>query len=217
MNPEGFAFKQGEQDREELVVINYCLSNNIPYKFYTHGAEVPSSYIPVGSVKFCEQVLGKTVKPNYYPEFLKDYLFRKVWLTNTWPQEKDVFVKPADAYKRFTGFLTYGGYAKKKKGPFWCSEKIKFIKEWRFYVSKGIILAAGGYVGTSDKEIPEISLKFPQSWSGAADFGLTEEGKFVLIEAQHPYAIGWYGSSDNNLQYIHFIVEGWQYMKDLIK
>lgn len=215
VNMKGFAFERNKLAREELVIMTYSVSRGIPHMFADGASEVPEGYVPVGSVEFCESVLGRKVKPDYYPDFLSGHLYRKVWSERRWPLKKDIFVKPADAYKRFTGFLTRGGYVGKVAGPYMLSEKINFVKEWRYYVSRGKVLTSGGYYGAEEDswgpELPPI--EFPEGWCGAVDFGLTDGGAMALVEAQHPYAIGWYGPTEDNELYMQFLVEGWEYMK----
>lgn len=135
--------------KEESAVLIYCALNKIPHKVCNRSEDRPEGYIPVGKVEWCENFLPKEKTiPDYYPEFLKDYLFRKVWKTDTWPMSKGVFVKLSDHHKRFTGFITIGGYRKKKRGPLYCSEVVKFTNEWRYYVAEGKVLTGNGMMET---------------------------------------------------------------------
>jgi hypothetical protein len=161
--------------------------------------------------------LGKIVKPDYYPSFLQEHLHRKVWQTNDWPLGKKVFIKPSDKYKRFNGFVTNGGYKGKKKAPYWCSDVISFVNEWRYYIANGEILTGEWYLGDeiNTPDAPELKITIPKDYCGAVDFGITTEGNMCLVEANHPFACGWYGKEHE--KYAKWIVEGWKYMIEKIK
>jgi hypothetical protein len=111
--------------------------------------------IPVGSVEFVEQFIGQR-KPFYYPTFLQDWFKRKIWYSDSWPEQK-CFIKPADRHKRFDAqILTdlrrprgFGGGSPTEiyVAPYWCSEIVHFKEEWRYYVANGEVLAAYWYLG----------------------------------------------------------------------
>lgn len=208
----GFAL-QNNTDREELVVIKHCLTNNIPYRVYKDTRQVPIDWIPVGSVEWVLEVIGYNIVPDYYPDFLIDLLHRKVWCTKKWPIEEGVFVKPADRYKRFTGFVTKGGYIGKKRGRLICSDCVSFKNEWRCYVSNGTILTSEWYDGCDEGlEFPGVDVQWPDGFCGAVDFGSTVDNQMLLIESQHPFSIGWYGDGSKDRLYIEFLVRGWEYI-----
>jgi len=224
---QGFALASGDHSLEANRLSICCLMNKINLIRYNPNIEghlqyVFKNYIPCGSVEWCEQLLGYHVKPNYYPEWLQDSLYRKVWESNEWVLGRKLFVKPSDRYKRFTGFVTKGTYSKKKKPPFWYSEIVHFTNEWRYYITDGIITSAGWYWG-DEVNTPEPpvhpaleALKFiPKDFCGAIDFGMTRDGKFALIESQHPFACGWYGTQEYDESYFQWLIDGWIYMKEL--
>jgi hypothetical protein len=210
----GFAIQRHNHfGKEETAVIEYSILNKIPYKLFTKYEEVPKGYIPIGNVEWCEKFLPKEITiPDYYPNFLKDYLYRKVWKTDTWPLGQKVFIKPSDKHKRFSGFNTYGTYRKKKKPPFWCSDIVSFNNEWRYYVSNGKILTGEWYEGdqVNTPEAPKLEIEIPKGYCGALDFGTLKSGELALVEANSPYACGWYGK-DNKI-YAEWIVKGWEYL-----
>jgi hypothetical protein len=206
----GFAIqKRFRNSKEENAVITYCISRKIPYKFCKKTNERPDNFIPVGTVEWCESFLQKTV-PDYYPKFLENFLYRKVWKTNVWSSER-VFIKPADNYKRFTGFVTTKRH-KSRQGPFWCSEVVEFVNEWRYYVSNGKVLAAEWYDGDdiNTPDAPKLNIDL-KNFYGALDFGILKTGELALVEAQHPYACGWYGDI-RNFTYVEWLIEGWNWM-----
>lgn len=202
--------------REELAVLNFCNQHNIPRE-YVNFEDIKKKGLwvtPVGSCKFCEALLNKPVSPDYYPKWLTEHLHRKVWLEEKWPGKVGIFIKPADSYKKFTGFITHGKWAGKKgSGPYWCSERVNFINEWRYYVANGEVLVSGWYAGNDhNATAPKLTMDIPKDYCGALDFGILDTGELALVEAQHPYAIGWYGDSSDNAKYVKFLVEGWKYM-----
>lgn len=211
-----FAIYKHHIEKEEKTVMYYCMINKISYKICSRIEDAPVGYIPIGSVEWCEKFLPKEVTtPNYYPEFLKDYLFRKVWSTDKWPIGKKVFIKPADRHKRFTGFITTGTYKKKKKEPYWCSEIISFVNEWRYYVANGKILTGEWYWGDeiNTPDAPILDAKIPDKFCGVLDFGITNQGKLALVEAHPPYACGWYGKINNPI-YVEWLINGWKWLHE---
>lgn len=239
----GFALRRNDNSKEAQAIMIVCALQKIPYIRVAKGQKVPDDYVPCGSIEFCEGVLGCNVVPDYYPDFLKQYLFRKVSISYTWPRDRKMFVKPADRYKRFTGRLSVpGSFKGKKKGPYWISEPIKFVDEWRFYIADGKVLCGEWYAGDEENmpDAPDISYKdswfltvpiggrpltkmemlqkrgisFPAGFCGAVDFGLTEQGDFALVESQHPYACGWYGKQHE--LYCQWLIDGWKYMNSIL-
>ena len=171
--------------------------------------------MPSGSVEWCLKSLGKNIIPNYYPEWLSNHLYRKVWKEDKWPLGKKVFIKPADKYKRFTGFETTGTYKKKKKPPYWCSEIVEFVNEWRYYISGGKVLTGEWYWGDeiNTPDAPELSINIPEAFYGTLDFGITKTGNFSLVEAHHPFACGWYGKQHEI--YLQWLIDGWNHLQQI--
>jgi len=215
MNIKGFALKHPHSslDKEQTAVVSHCVLNHIPYKFCHRPEHAPEGYIPVGTVEWCEYFLPKEKTiPDYYPEFLKDHFHRQIWQVDKWPLGMRVFIKPADRHKRFTGFVTSGTYRKKKRGPYWCSNIVTFINEWRYYVADGKVLAGEWYSGDeiNEPDAPEFTIPIPEGYCGALDFGTLKTGEFALVEANSPYACGWYGK--DHKKYVEWLVKGWTYL-----
>ena len=210
---KGFATTYQDNSKEANTLLLYSAIHDTPLIRFQSNIKCPDGLlIPCGSVEWCLKSLGVVV-PNYYPDWLSDHLYRKVWKEDSWPLYK-VFIKPADRYKRFTGFVTTGTYRKKRKPPFWCSEIIGFKNEWRYYIANGKILCGEWYAGDgiNTPQAPCLNLNIPADYCGAVDFGQLETGEIALIEAQHPFACGWYGSSDTNELYIQWLIDGWDFM-----
>lgn len=199
--------------KEETAIMQHCVLNKIPYKLCHKPEDSPEGYMPCGTVEWCEMFLPKErIVPDYFPKFLKDHLFRKVWKTDKWPLGQKVFIKPADRHKRYNGQITSGGYRKKKKGPHWCSEIVSFTNEWRYYVADGKVLVAEWYLGDeiNEPDPPELKIELPAGYCGALDFGTLTTGEFALVEANSPYACGWYGKK--HALYVEWLIKGWEYL-----
>jgi len=199
--------------------------------------EIEDDEIPLGSVDWIEKILGKVIKPSYFPDFLKEHLYRKIWFTDTWPKTiRPLFIKPADKHKKWAAKIIYSsGYQNKKPGPYCVSEVVRFRNEYRYYIANGKILSGWWYWGDSnDKEqyqthsldtmkfiergvnppdaplLPN-SIVWPTNYCGAVDFGeLWSDGRITLIEANAPFSCGWYGEQTNFADYCEFLQAGWK-------
>ena len=101
---EGFAIQHGDNSKEAQCVCLYANYYKIPRKSFRKAIDVPNGWVPCGSVEWAESILGKPIKPDYYPDFLSSWVKRKVWEQEKWPFGNRVFIKPSDRHKRFTGF-----------------------------------------------------------------------------------------------------------------
>jgi hypothetical protein len=208
-----FALQMSDRSKEAMAIGYYNVMDRVGLKHFRRPADVPADAIPVGSVEWTLAITGWSVVPDYYPEFLKPYLGRNVWKADRWPIEKDVFVKPADKHKRFTGKVTVGGMHGRKKGPFWCSDKVVFLNEWRLYVADGKTLYIGWYDGLDSDSLPNLDIVWPEGYCGAVDFGETLSGQLLLVEANEPFACGWYGHINEGSIYGRWLEAGFNYMK----
>jgi hypothetical protein len=212
----GFAIhKKNLHAYEESTVLVSASLASIPYVVVSSEKDVKSDMIPVGDIKFIQGVLGYKVKPNYYT--FESLLKRNIWYTDEWPLGRKVFIKPADEYKRFTGFVTNGGYRRKKRGPYVCSDVIKVKNEWRYYL--GSELEQGFWYAGQDecKDSPALE-SFGIDFSGlygCLDMGECEDGSIVLIEYQHAFSCGWYGKGiKDGEKYAKWIAYGYA---DMVK
>ena len=211
-----FALKRGIHSDVETkaLAIHAALTREIELHYFNKANEVPGDYIPQGDIGWVTSVLGYVPRPDHYPPFLSHLLFRKVWKEDIWPMEEGIFIKPYDKPKRFTARITTGTYKGKKKPPYWCSEKVTFINEWRYYFVEGKQVFVEWYAGSNeDAPIPSFDTAIPEGWHGCIDMGILSTGQFALIEAGEPYAIGWYGGLDNAAIYVDFLIKGWAYLK----
>lgn len=209
---EGFYFEHANSHEVRTLHL-YAIKHDLKIKWhkYHYQSEFDFNYIPYGDIDWFLKLTGWSISPDYYPEFLQQYLGRKIWREEKWPLRK-VFIKPSDKYKRFTGKVTDGSYKGKKKGPYWCSEIVNFKNEWRYYIANGKVLDAKWYFGVNeDKEAPELNIEWPEDYCGAVDFGEVED-KILLVEANDPFSVGWYGSTSENENYGKWVIEGWKWL-----
>lgn len=153
--------------------------------------------------------LGITAPEMDYPQELNKYLGRRIWKTamsavsnnpKCWP----VFVKPLED-KQFTGVVVrstkdlIGCGIVGVNQDVYCSEIVDFVAEWRCFVRYGRILGVRSYKGDwkahFDPVVIENAVKeFTKAPKGyAIDFGLTKDGRTLLIEVNDGYALGCYG------------------------
>ncbi len=208
--------KEYSRDYEAQVILTSCSINNFPFRLIRDAKDYDANWIPVGNIKFIQDIIGKIVTPDYYPEFFSKYIQRRIWRPEKWPLDDKVFIKPADEYKRFNGFVTNGGYKGKKRGPYICSEVVKFRNEWRYYVCQGEILYAGWYAGAEiDKEAPVLDIVLDRNLCLCLDMGELLTGELRLVESQHPFSCGWYGK--NTIKeadiYARWVANGWEYTR----
>lgn len=211
---KGFCLSRHDHTLEARWLYNLSARYDIPVLRVNERDKCHENYIGVGTVEWCQITLGR-VKPDYYPEFMKDHLHRKVWVQNDWILGRKLFVKPNDKHKRFNGFITKGTWSKKKKPPLIWSEVVNFKDEWRYYITAGKVVAAGFYCGSeTEPEAPELDVKIPEDFHGTLDMGMIDGDKLALVEAHPPFACGWYGDHKDDLVYYQWIIDGWIHLKN---
>lgn len=163
----------------------------------------------VGTVRSRLYDFGIIAPEMDYPDELQKYLGRKVWKTkmnavNNHPEHWPVFVKPLED-KQFTGVAVYstkdliGCGIQGVNQDVYCSELVDFVAEWRCFVRYGKILSVRPYKGDWRKHYDSRVIKsavseFTSAPAGyAIDFGLTSDGKTLLIEVNDGYSLGCYG------------------------
>ena len=163
----------------------------------------------VGTVQMHLQDMGFPIPDINYPIQLRPYLGRRIWKStintiNHHPEQWPVFVKSV-ADKEITGVLVRspkdligcGNWA--RDIPVWCSEPVHFETEWRCFVRYGKILDVRRYRGTRE-QMPDSDIikRAVQDYENAPagcslDFGLTNDGRTLLIEVNDGYSLGCYG------------------------
>jgi hypothetical protein len=217
MTFNGFGLEHGDNSKEAQAICLYTNYYKIPRRSFRKPEEVPKGWIAYGSVKWTDRVLGSVTVPDYYPAFLAPWIKRKVWQQDKWPVGHTVFIKPADCHKRFNGFITTGTWKGKKRGPYWCSEIVQFVNEWRYYIAWGEVVASKWCCGAEESNAPVLSIDWPKNFCGCVDFGTYPNGDVALVESNSPYACGWYGTLMEYKVYSEWIAEGWKYMLNIKK
>lgn len=219
--------EKGYSGREVTTCVNFCNQNDDYQVLFISdilGMKREPVFI-VGSVEFVESIKGKKI-PNYYPEWTQKHRFRLIryyqkipkgiYYLNLIPTEKS-FIKPADQYKKFDGFVGFAEEVIKERGkfPYYFSEVVNFVDEWRYYISNGKVLCSWWYQGNEqtcedNPHGPKLDMDIPEDFSGTIDMGYLSTGEFALVECHHPYAIGWYGEVSEGKDYIEFMEEGFR-------
>jgi hypothetical protein len=165
--------------------------------------------IAVGSVDYCLQILPKLPDIiDFYPAFLAGYFGRNITLRTKEEVGPGLFIKSATSFKRFEPFITSGSTAL-EDDMYWCSEVVDFINEWRYYIAEGREIASGWYSGCDENACPpKLNIDWPNWFSGAVDFGVTDSGLLLLVESHLPFACGWYG--ENGADYMEWLITSWK-------
>lgn len=205
-----FTFKQydnpEDNDTLELEMIRKFCQENDDYDYQFNQNNLPLSTIPIGSVDWCEIVYGPG-SPDYYPHFLSDYLYRRIWKSNYQEvmanYQSPIFIKPASKYKKWTGFVYQSQDQDLELGlessndlnkientdEIWCSEVVEFINEWRYYLVGGKVLASAWYDGkinNSDvlegltKPSPELPTTLVNKLKRMKYHGVIDMGEIML-------------------------------------
>ncbi len=173
-----------------------------------------TDYVAVGSIQFIKAALQHLDKPFPegidYPVSLEAYLGRRIWSStineiSSDPDRWQVFVKPKIATKRFTGRLIRSLADLRATGdqfdniPVWVSEPVAFKREWRVFVRYGRILDVRPYKGDwryqYDSRVIELALAAFEDAPAAyaMDWGVTADGRTLLVEVNEGYSVGAYG------------------------
>ncbi len=169
--------------------------------------------VVVGGMLIMGHVLNQMniIPENYnYPECLLKYCGRKIWRTKLKDLKKEtlpVFIKPVEE-KAAKGVVVnswkdIGDYRYlDPESEIICSEPVRFLSEWRCFVRYGKSLGVKFYHGDSsfmpDPEVINSAIKdYPEMPAGCSlDFGVTDDGRTLLIEMNDGMALGCYGLPD---------------------
>ena len=188
----------------------------IPYFEPSDLSAVQKEDIVVGGIGSCHAVLrsfGVAIPRINYPESLRPFLGRRLWRStinqvNNDPGSWPLFVKPVED-KKFNGKVIsgisdlVGCGTSGENPPVVCSEIVQFRTEWRCFVRYGEILDVRPYRGdwrlhfdpSIIEETVEAYLSAPAGYG--IDFGLTSDGRTLLVEVNDGYALGSYGLQHN--------------------
>lgn len=149
-----------------------------------------------------------------YPDELVAYMGRRIWYStldevSSNPKSWPVFVKPLYDEKRFTGIVVRStkdlvGRGTCEYNPkVICSEPVDFVAEWRCFVRYGSVLDVRPYLGdwhkSFDGSVVDAAVSAYKSAPAgyAMDFGVTRDGRTLLVEINDGYALGCYGLQHN--------------------
>jgi hypothetical protein len=198
----------GQSSREAINAVNGCNKLGIPWRFSRDVGDWSECH--VGTVEFCEQAFGRSLTPDFYPYWLRDWWCRDIASGGGYFLH-DRFCKPSWRYKIHEPRI----YTVGEVVPFgwWASQVVKFVREWRYYIADGEVLAAGEY-GNDDEgeEAPKLDIEWPAGFCGAVDFGRLDTGEIALVESHHPFACGWYGEASDCELYAMWLQLGWEYL-----
>ena len=175
------------------------------------------SDVVVGGLGVVQHALSRFgVEPAHidYPDELSPFLGRRIWRStlgevSARPESWPVFVKPLEDEKRFTGVVVrtardLSGCGSRGSDPeVLCSEPVDFAAEWRCFVRYGSILDVRPYAGDwhvhFDGDVVDAAVGAYRSAPAgyAMDFGVTVDGRTLLVEVNDGYALGCYGLQHN--------------------
>jgi ATP-grasp domain, R2K clade family 2 len=143
------------------------------------------------------------------PEALRSFAGRRIWETTLElarkPESWSLFVKPLHEAKLFVGHVIRDwpdlivAAGCDSNLPVLAQEPVNFVSEWRVYVRYGQILGLGHY--KDDPLIfpdPAVIRAAIAAWGDDApagygiDFGITDDGKTLLIEVNDGHSLGNY-------------------------
>lgn len=175
--------------------------------------------VPVGSIEFCERILGRRLSATNIPKGLRDpmYTGRKVTdadsstLSGVFKKysAKELFVKSATQCKcSYTGI--YKPNDKLPEDKYFVSEVMKVEAEWRCFVWRGQILDIRRYAGDYTAQLSNAAIQMVKNMVTAAeaefnhkmpayviDIGVIENKELpVIIEVHNFIACGLYGFHD---------------------
>lgn len=170
--------------------------------------------VVVGPIQEIHNALGHfnilPPSPLDYPASLRPFLGRQLWPStmHTFAKEvveRSIFIKPMNRSKSFTGKLItherdlIGCYDYREDMDIWCAEPVNFLSEWRCFVRHGNILDVRRYKGNWKLHFaPSVIEDAVKSYTDAPqafalDFGVTDKGTTLLVEANDGYSLGAYG------------------------
>ncbi|MDO8713997.1 MAG: ATP-grasp domain-containing protein [Polynucleobacter sp.] len=215
----------GKLGREEAMMADVATQRGIPVvrasEKQVERAKIamPPGMVAVGSVPFIKHAIrqmGSSLPEHTpYPKALESLLFRSVKKLSSirdaklmLDDGKRFFIKPADGWKRFTGFVAefshdyrFNGMSNSK--PVWVSDPVNFVSEWRAYVAKDVVREVkfadhgGDRTVVPDLSVIEGAVNMLAATGSAPsgyviDFGVLNTGETALIEMNDGFSFGAY-------------------------
>jgi hypothetical protein len=151
--------------------------------------------------------------PLNLPESLVSFAGRRIWETTLGKVRQEfevgqtgpVFVKPLVATKSFAGCVLSERAELEQlqhlddELSLQASEPVNFISEWRYYIHHGVVVGLAHYKGewsvVPDKSVVRqaISINSAGPVAYSLDFGVTLEGRTLLVEANDAFSLGAHG------------------------
>jgi hypothetical protein len=183
----------------------------------------------IGDVKTALKKLGLPMPQDLdYPEELTEFYGRRIW-RGTLEEVRQrspanpVFVKPT-SQKQFTGFVWNGDRSSRLRiatyddeSPVFLSEVVNFIAEFRCYILDGEVLDVKRYrgdysVGPAKAVVEAAVAAFDGPRGYAIDFGVTEDGRTLIVEVNDGFALGNYGL--HPMGYARMIEARWEQLTE---
>ena len=164
-----------------------------------------------------------SIKPNVmtYPPELARYMGRKIWTTTVSKLKEEplpFFVKPLEdkaangvVVRTWQDAAEYEGLS--PDSQVLCSEVVTFVSEWRCFVRYGKIVGIQFYYGDRDIQYDRTVIDravedYKTIPAGCSlDFGVTNDGRTLLIEMNDGVALGCYGLPDD--EYVKLLTARW--------
>jgi hypothetical protein len=218
-----YLLQKGDVLRREKIAIAMA---NLP-RFHCTLEDIqtlasdPRDLVPVGSVefvtKFCN-MKGIAVPENIsYPEELRSFLGREIWMDTYGNVDSNLFVKPQQT-KVFTGAIKESiDETVSNAEPVWVSTPVQFTSEYRFYIIDKEIAGYSRYDPDDNDDIePNVNLVeqmvavyTTQPVAYAIDVGI-HNGDTVLIEVNDGWALGYYPwGTMTEQRYIELVHKRW--------
>jgi ATP-grasp domain, R2K clade family 2 len=146
------------------------------------------------------------------PPSLAEYAGRRTWestlgeIRKMDEGEARFFIKPLEGHKLFTGHIRTGAMADliatamcSDETKILCSEVVNFVSEYRGFVLDKKLIGLKHYSGDFRKMIDtsvveEAITKYKDApRAHSIDFGLTDDGRTLLVEVNDAFSLGCYG------------------------
>lgn len=164
----------------------------------------------VGSIPFVKaglKMFGKELPaPMPYPIELKSFLHRTIEVRslNEVQALSNVFIKPVDNLKDFTGFVVRGSddfrlHSLNKNKKLYTASVVNLVSEYRYYIQNDKIIGSAPYSGgviEPDLSVVNQMLELMRIYELSAysiDIGVLSTGETALVEVNDAFAIGFYG------------------------
>lgn len=220
----------------------YAVRNAAIESLGDHATSLKQGALPVGSVEFVRaamEIASIREPANLtYPDPIRPWLRRDVRTVRLDEVRDRTFIKPTST-KLFTGFIFDPTAAPDPSREHdleqdrivrglpgstlvHASPVVGFQCEWRYYVQGGNILGGARYDDAGADEAPEPDmgtlrecvLAMGQHRPFALDAGVLPDGRTALVEINDGWAIGLYRGAITPAQYLGFLLDCWDSLRE---